>query len=77
MAIIDELKEIIADKLSVDPADIKPESHFIDDLGADSLDLADLVMEIEEKYEVDFANEDQDQFQTVGDVSKAIEKLKG
>lgn len=77
MAIIDELKEIIADKLSVDPADIKPESHFIDDLGADSLDLADLVMEIEEKYEVDFANEDQDQFQTVGDVSAAITKLKG
>ena len=75
MAILDELKELIASKLSVDPADVKPESHFIDDLGADSLDLADLVMEIEEKYEVDFANEDTDQFQTVGDVASAIEKL--
>jgi acyl carrier protein len=76
MAILDELQEIIATKLSVDPADIKTESHFIDDLGADSLDLADLVMEIEEKYEVDFANEDTDQFQTVGDVVAAIDKLR-
>jgi acyl carrier protein len=76
MAILEDLQEIIANKLSVDPADIKPESHFIDDLGADSLDLADLVMEIEEKYEVDFANEDTDQFQTVGDVAAAIEKLR-
>lgn len=77
MAIFDELREIIAEKLSVDPGEIKMESSFIDDLGADSLDLADLVMAIEEKYELDFANEDTEQFQTVGDVNKAIEKLKG
>ena len=76
MAVFDEVQKIIADKLSVDPGDIKPESSFIDDLGADSLDLADLVMAIEEQYEVDFANEDTDQFKSVGDVVTAIDKLK-
>ena len=77
MAIFDELCELIAEKLSVDPGEVKLESSFIDDLGADSLDLADLVMAIEEKYELDFANEDTEQFQTVGDVHDAIKKLKG
>ncbi len=77
MAVFEELQEIISSKLSVDPADIKPEASFIDDLGADSLDLADLVMAIEEKYEIDFANEDTDQFRTVADVTGAIEKLRG
>ena len=76
MAVFEELQEIIAGKLGVDAGDIKPEASFIDDLGADSLDLADLVMAIEEKYEVDFANEDTDQFRTVGDVISAIERLK-
>ena len=77
MAVLEELQQIIAEKLSVDPGDVKTDANFIDDLGADSLDLADLVMAIEEKYDVDFANEDTDQFQTVGDVVSAIEKLKG
>ena len=76
MAVYEELQEIIAEKLSIDPGEIKAESNFIDDLGADSLDLADLVMAIEEKYDLDFANEDTDQFQTVGDVVQAIERLK-
>ena len=49
MAVYEELQEIIAEKLSIDPGEIKAESNFIDDLGADSLDLADLVMAIEEK----------------------------
>lgn len=77
MPVFEELQQMIAEKLSVEAGDIKLESHFIDDLGADSLDLADLVMVIEDKYEVDFSNEDTDEFQTVGDVVKVIEKLKG
>jgi acyl carrier protein len=77
MAVFDEMQDMIADKLGVAKGDIKLESHFIDDLGADSLDLADLVMVIEDKYEVDFSNEDADQFQTVNDVVSAIDKLKG
>ncbi|MCH7472209.1 acyl carrier protein [bacterium] len=76
MAIFDEVRETIASKLSLEPGDVKPESNFIDDLGADSLDLADLVMAIEEQYKLDFANEDTDQFKTVGDVVDAIKRLK-
>jgi acyl carrier protein len=77
MTVLDELKEIVASKLSVDPGDVSESSSFIDDLGADSLDLMDLVMAIEEKYKIDFANEETDQFRTVGDVVAAIERLKG
>jgi len=77
MAVFEELQQMIAEKLSIEPGDIKTESHCIDDLGAASLDLADLVMVIEDKYEVDFSNEDTDEFRLVGDVVKAIEKLKG
>jgi acyl carrier protein len=75
MSVFEELQEMVAEKLSVDKGDIKLESSFIDDLGADSLDLADLVMIIEDKYQVDFSNEDADQFKTVGDVVSAIGKL--
>lgn len=77
MAIFDEVRDIVAGKLSKDAAEISADSSFIDDLGADSLDLADLVMAIEEHYQLDFANEDTDQFKTVGDVVGAIERLKG
>jgi acyl carrier protein len=77
MGVFEELKEIVASKLSVAPADITETSSFIDDLGADSLDLMDLVMAIEEKYKIDFSNEETDQFRTMGDVVKAIDRLKG
>jgi acyl carrier protein len=76
MAIFDEVRDIIASKLSVDPDSVALSSSFIDDLGADSLDLADLVMAIEERFQIDFGNEDTDQFKTVGDVVSAIERLK-
>jgi len=76
MAIFDEVRDIIASKLSVDPDSVTLGSSFIDDLGADSLDLADLVMAIEERFQIDFGNEDTDQFKTVGDVVSAIERLK-
>ncbi|MCB1188320.1 acyl carrier protein [bacterium] len=76
MATFDDVQQLISEKLSVDAADVKPESSFIDDLGADSLDLADLVMAIEEQYQIDFANEDTEQFKTVSDVVNAIDRLK-
>jgi acyl carrier protein len=79
MSTFDELKAIIAAKLDVSEDKISEDSHFVDDLGADSLDLADLVMEIEEKFNVNFDASDQntDEFTTVGDVIKAIDNLKG
>lgn len=76
MATFDDVQQLIAEKLSVDAADVKSDSSFIDDLGADSLDLADLVMAIEEQYQIDFANEDTEAFKTVNDVVNAIDRLK-
>lgn len=70
--VFQEIKSIIADKLSIAADEIQLGSSFIDDLGADSLDLADLVMAIEEQYEIDFSNEDTDKFRTVGDVVNVI-----
>ncbi len=79
MSTFEELKAIIASKLDVPEDKIAESSHFVDDLGADSLDLADLVMEIEEKFNINFDASDQntDNFTTVGDVVKSIEALKG
>ena len=79
MSTFDELKAIIAAKLDVSEDKIREDSHFVDDLGADSLDLADLVMEIEEKFNVNFDASDQntDEFTAVSDVIKAIDSLKG
>jgi len=70
--VFQDVKQIIAEKLSLQPDEIQLTSSFIDDLGADSLDLADLVMAIEEQYEIDFSNEDTDKFKTVGDVVNVI-----
>jgi len=74
MSVYDELRDIVAAKLSIDPATIKPESAFVEDLNADSLDLADLVMAIEDKYSLTFSDSDTENFRTVGDVVKVIEE---
>ena len=77
MAIIDELKDLVAKKLSVDASQVTPEAKFTDDLGADSLDLVELVMELEEHFEIEISDEDSQNFQTVSDVAAYIESKKG
>ncbi|MEC9283037.1 MAG: acyl carrier protein [Bdellovibrionota bacterium] len=62
-----KLKEIIVEQLSVDEDRIKAESSFIDDLGADSLDIVELVMTMEEKYDLEIPDEDAETLKTVGD----------
>ena len=74
MSVFDELRDIVANKLSIDPATIKPESAFVEDLNADSLDLADLVMAIEDKYSTTFDDSDTEKFRTVGDVVRVVEE---
>ena len=76
MAILDEIKTLVADKLGLDASTISPESSFVDDLNADSLDLADLVMALEDKYGITFEDTDTDKFKTVVDVVKAIDAKK-
>ena len=69
----DKIKKTIAEQLGVDESEITPESHFIDDLGADSLDTVELVMQLEEEYGIEIPDEDAEKLQTVGDVVKYIE----
>jgi acyl carrier protein len=71
--IIDDVKKIIEDKLGVNAEQITMEASFIDDLGADSLDQVELVMDFEDKFEVDIPDEDAEKMRTVGE---AIEYLK-
>ena len=63
---------IVAEKLGVDRADITPDSVFIDDLGADSLDLVELIMAMEEEFGFEIEDEDAEKLRTVGDVINFI-----
>ena len=69
---LERMKEMIADQLSVDAATITEASSFKDDLGADSLDLFELVMALEDEYSVEIPAEDLQQMATVGDVMKYL-----
>jgi len=67
------VKEIIVEQLGVNESEVTPEAKFVDDLGADSLDLVELVMALEEEYNMEITDEDAEKIQTVGD---AIEYIK-
>lgn len=69
-----EVKRIIKEQLDVDEKDIKEESTFIDDLGADSLGLVELVLAFEEAFEIDIPDEDTEKIKTVQDAVDYIEK---
>jgi len=69
----EKFKEIIVDRLGVDPNEITPEASFIDDLGADSLDTVELVMAFEEEFDIEIPDEDAEKLTTVG---KAMDYLK-
>jgi len=72
MALVDDVKNIIVEQLHVTPEKVTDTAHFVDDLGADSLDIVELVMAFEEKFKVEIPDEDSQQLVTVG---KAVEYL--
>ena len=72
--VANKVKEIIADKLGVDPAKVGDEARFVDDLGADSLDTVELVMALEEEFGVEISNEEGQEIQAVKDAVAFIEK---
>ncbi len=74
MDIFEEVKETICQQLKAKPEDITLETSFIDDLGADSLDSIELVMELEEKFGIEIPDEDAQEMHTVGDVVNYIGK---
>ena len=69
----EKLKNIIADVLNVDPEEVKLETTFMDDLGADSLDVFQIIMGIEEAFDIEIENEDAEKIVTVAD---AVEQIK-
>jgi acyl carrier protein len=73
MAIRPKLKEIIVEQLAVDPERVKAEASFIDDLGADSLDIVELVMAMEEEFDLEIPDEDAEKLRTVLDVQNYLE----
>ncbi|MCR4806166.1 MAG: acyl carrier protein [Lachnospiraceae bacterium] len=68
----EKLKKIIAEVLNVDENEITEETRFTDDLGADSLDVFQIIMGIEETFDVEISNEDAEKIVTVGDVVEQI-----
>ena len=73
---LEKIKEMVADSLGLDESSVTENSSFKEDLGADSLDLFELVMALEEEYGVEIPTEDLEQIATVGDVIKYLEEHK-
>ena len=73
MSTFEEVKKIVAEKLGVDEAKIKEGSSFVTDLGADSLDVVEFVMEVEKKFDISIPDEEATKLLTVGDAVKYIE----
>lgn len=70
----EKIRDIIADKLSVNAEDVTLESSFIDDLNADSLDIVELIMALEDELDMEIPDEDVENFKTVGDVVNYVKQ---
>lgn len=71
----EKLKKVIADVLNVDPDEITEESTFTDDLGADSLDVYQVIMGIEEEFNIDIPSENAEKIKTVGEAVELIKSM--
>lgn len=71
--IFDKVRDIIVDQLDVNENDVTMDASIIDDLGADSLDVVDLIMSFEEEFDVEIPDEEVENIKTVGDIVKYIE----
>lgn len=73
MALLDDIKEVVVKQLGVKPEEVKEDSKFVEDLGADSLDVVELVMALEEKFDVEIPDDEAEKIRTVKDVVNYIE----
>lgn len=73
---LEKIKAIIAEVLNINADSITEDTTFVDDLGADSLDIFQIIMGIEEEYDIELDNESVEQIQTVGDAVEAIRTIK-
>ena len=76
MSTFDKIKEVIIDKLGVEESAITKEAHFVNDLGADSLDTVELIMEFEEEFGIEIPDEDAENITTVSSAMKYIDENK-
>ena len=76
MTIAEKVKKMIVEQLGVNEPEVTPEAKFIDDLGADSLDIVELVMALEDEYGIEIPDEDAEKIETVGDAIRYIEEHK-
>jgi acyl carrier protein len=76
MAIDQEMIDIIVEQLSVEKDKVVPQASFVDDLGADSLDLVELIMAMEEKFEIEIPDEDAEKIVTVQDAVDYVSKIR-
>ncbi len=74
MALIDDVKAVVVEQLNVKEDEVKEESKFVEDLGADSLDVVELVMALEEKFDIEIPDADAEKIATVGDALKYIQE---
>ncbi len=74
MTVTEKVKAMIVEQLGVSEAEVVPEAKFIDDLGADSLDIVELIMALEDVYGIEIPDEDAEKMETVGDAIKYIEQ---
>ena len=74
--IADKVKQIIVDKLGVDDSEVTPEASFTNDLGADSLDTVELIMEFEKEFDISIPDEQAENIQTVGQAIEYVESQK-
>ncbi len=73
MDVFSKVKEIIVDQLGIDEEEVTPDASFIDDLGADSLDIVELIMAFEEEFDIEIPDEDAEKITTVGEAVEYIE----
>ena len=76
MDILTDVKEVVVEQLDVNAEEVKSESKFVEDLGADSLDVVELVMALEEKFDIEIPDDAAEKIATVGDAVEYIEKNK-
>ncbi len=76
MSVDDKVFEIVAERMGVKKEDISKETSFVTDLGADSLDQVELIMELEDQFDLNIPDEDAEKLQTIGDAVKYIEEHK-
>lgn len=73
-SVAERVVDIVAEQMGVDKEKVKPETHFVNDLGADSLDVVELVMELEEEFDINIPDDAADKISTVGEAIDFIDK---